>query len=179
MASVIRQNKLQKLDTFLFYKCNFICSKKIQQLSLWISKTGDGHAYFALGLLIWLTEPALGQAFFLTALLAFALELPVYLLLKNTVKRNRPFNILDNFTSYIAPSDKFSMPSGHTAAAFVFATVCSYFYPDYAVVLHAWAASVGLSRVLLGVHFPGDIVAGGLLGYSCAEIAVSLYQSGI
>ena len=94
MASVIRPNKLQRLDTFLFYKCNFICSKNVQKLSLWISKTGDGHAYFALGLLLWFTEPMLGQTFFLTALLAFAFELPIYLLLKNTVKRNRPFNIL-------------------------------------------------------------------------------------
>lgn len=178
MAGVIRQNKLQKIDTFLFYKCNFLSSEKIKQSSYWLSKTGDGYAYVALGILIWTIESSLGQMFVLTAILAFAFELPIYLLLKNTVKRNRPFNTLENFSSYIAPSDKFSMPSGHTAAAFVFATVCSHFYPDYASVLLIWAAGIGLSRVLLGVHFPGDIAAGGLLGYSCAEMAIAISKTG-
>lgn len=178
MAGVIRQNKLQKIDTFLFYKCNFLSSEKIKQASYWLSKTGDGYAYAALGLLIWAVEPVVGQIFFLTALLAFAFELPIYLLLKNTFKRNRPFNILENFSSYIAPSDKFSMPSGHTAAAFVFATVCAHFYPDYTPILLAWACGIGLSRVLLGVHFPGDVIAGCLLGCACAELAITLSQTG-
>jgi len=177
MTDVIRQNKLQQLDTFLFYKCNFFSSQKTKQTCYWVSKTGDGYAYFALGLLIWMLEPKAGQLFFFTALLGFAFEVPVYLLLKNTFKRNRPFNILENFSSYIAPSDKFSMPSGHTAAAFVFVTICSHFYPDYTSFLLAWASCIGLSRVLLGVHFPGDVIAGGLLGYSCAELAISLLHT--
>ena len=176
MAGAIKQSKLQKIDTFLFYKCNFLSSESIKQASYWISKTGDGHAYFIAGLLIWALEPNLGQAFFVTALIGFALELPIYLLLKNTFKRSRPFNSLENFSSYIAPSDKFSMPSGHTAAAFVFVTICSHFYPDYTSVLLAWASCIGISRVLLGVHFPGDVVAGGLLGYGCAALAITFAE---
>lgn len=179
MAGAIKGNKLQKIDTFLFYKCNFFSSEKMKRASYWVSKSGDGYAYLVIGLLIWAFEPVLGQLFFLTTLLGFAIEIPVYLIVKNTVKRNRPFNTLENFSSYISPSDKFSMPSGHTAAAFVFITICANFYPEHTPVLLAWACGVGLSRVLLGVHFPGDVIAGGLLGFSCAELAITLIQSGL
>ena len=179
MAGVIRPNKLQKIDTFLFYKCNFLSSDRIKQACYWISKSGDGYAYLALGLAIWAFEPLLGQVFFITAVLGFTIELPVYLILKNTVKRHRPFNILENFSSYISPSDKFSMPSGHTAAAFVFITVCNHFYPELLVLLVTWASLIGLSRVLLGVHFPGDVIAGGLLGYSSAQLAIAMVEAGM
>ena len=53
------------------------------------------------------------------ALLAFAFELPLYLLLKNLLKRQRPVGL----PVFITPSDRYSLPSGHTAAAFLMATV--------------------------------------------------------
>lgn len=179
MAVAMKGNKLQEIDTFLFHKCHFFSSNKLKQTSYWVSKTGDGYIYLVLGLFTWGFEPLLGQLFFFTALLGFAIEVPIYLVLKNTLKRNRPFHVLDNFSSYISPSDKFSMPSGHTAAAFLFVTICAHFYPVLTPILLAWACGVGLSRVLLGVHFPGDVIAGGLLGFSCAEFAITATQSGL
>ncbi|MBU2882578.1 phosphatase PAP2 family protein [Psychrosphaera sp. B3R10] len=174
MASVIRDGKLQQLDTFLFYKCHLLSNNPIKNLSVWVSRTGDGYLYFAIALLIlWAGTPH-GESFFYTALAAFAIEVPIYISLKNLVKRNRPFNKLQAFQSHIAPSDKFSMPSGHTAAAFVFASIVATYYPEFAVLAYCWASLIGLARVLLGVHFPGDILAGGLLGYGCAQAAFVL-----
>lgn len=175
MTSVIRDNKLQRLDTFLFYKCNVLSVNPVKNISVWVSKTGDGYFYFAIGLLLFLLEKNTGQSFFYTALIAFAIEVPIYIGLKNLVKRHRPFNKLDAFASHIAPSDKFSMPSGHTAAAFVFASVVSFFYPEFSQLVFAWAVLVGFARIFLGVHFPGDIIAGALLGFSSAELAISIY----
>jgi undecaprenyl-diphosphatase len=180
MANVLRtnsisENKLQRLDTFLFYKCLLLSKPNIGKASVWVSKTGDGYAYFAIAMLIYLFEPNIGQLFFFTALLGYAFEVPIYLGLKNLVKRHRPFDKLENFRSFIAPSDQFSMPSGHTAAAFVFATMVLHFYPQFTLLAFSWASLIGLSRVLLGVHFPGDIIAGALLGWSCAELAISIY----
>ena len=72
------------------------------------------------------------------------------------------------------PSDEFSMPSEHTAAAFVMASLTAYFYPDLSLFAYSWASLIGLSRVILGVHYPTDIAAGAILGLGCASIAQSL-----
>jgi membrane-associated phospholipid phosphatase len=65
-----------------------------------------------------------------------------------------------------------SMPSGHTASAFAFATAVGQVLPRDALALRALAAAVGYSRVHTGVHYPGDVVLGALLGSSCAQLTV-------
>ena len=65
-----------------------------------------------------------------------------------------------------------SMPSGHTASAFAFATAVGQVLPRDALALRALAAAVGYSRVHTGVHYPGDVVLGALLGSSCDQLTV-------
>ena len=105
-------------------------------------------------------------------LLAFAAELPLYLLLKNALKRQRPAGL----PVFITPSDRYSLPSGHTAAAFLMATVVAASFPLWAPLLFVWAALVGASRLLLGVHYLSDLVAGALLGGGCALWALGWSQ---
>lgn len=174
MANGVALEKLQRLDTILFFKLNHLFNQRAKQASIWVSRTGDGYLYFLIGALLFGLEPAVGASFFFSTLIAFGFELPCYLLLKQLFKRNRPFNKLANFTAHIAPSDKFSMPSGHTAAAFLFAFMVLHFYPVFAFLAFVWASLVGMARVVLGVHYPGDIVAGMLLGYSSSQLALVL-----
>jgi undecaprenyl-diphosphatase len=70
------------------------------------------------------------------------------------------------------PSSR-SMPSGHTAAAVAFASGASRAAPGLALPLHALAALVGYSRVHTGVHYPGDVVAGAVLGAVLGELTTS------
>jgi membrane-associated phospholipid phosphatase len=63
-----------------------------------------------------------------------------------------------------------SFPSGHTAAAVAFAAGVSRVLPAAAVPLRSLAAVVGYSRVHTGVHYPGDVVAGALLGAMIADV---------
>ena len=65
-----------------------------------------------------------------------------------------------------------SLPSGHTASASAFATAVGHVLPRDAVALRALAAAVGYSRVHTGVHYPGDVLLGALLGTSCAQLTV-------
>lgn len=129
-----------------------------------ISHTGDGYLHLLLPLMIMWIEPQQGLDFLLLVLTAFSVERPLYFILKNTLKRRRPPAVIPYFLSLVKPSDQFSFPSGHTMAAFLLAGLATIYFGSSASLLYVWAGAVGISRVILGVHFPTDIVAGACIG---------------
>lgn len=139
-----------------------------------LSHSGDGHLYFATGLLLALYGGSTGFDFFAAGIAAFAFELPLYIALKKRFRRHRPFAVVNGANALIVPSDKFSLPSGHTTAAFVMATLVLGFFPAFAAFAYGLAVLIGLSRVVLGVHYPSDILAGAVLGILCASLTLSL-----
>jgi membrane-associated phospholipid phosphatase len=70
-----------------------------------------------------------------------------------------------------------SFPSGHTAAAVAFAIGAGRELPHARLPLEALAALVGYSRVHTGVHYPGDVLAGALLGATIAEVVAGALHS--
>ena len=90
----------------------------------------------------------------------------VNLALKTTVDRSRP----DRVTAEVAQSRHVRMPrstsfpSGHSASAFAFAAAVGDVLVPASVPVHALAAGVAYSRVHTGVHYPGDVVVGSLVG---------------
>jgi undecaprenyl-diphosphatase len=76
------------------------------------------------------------------------------------------------------PPDQFSFPSGHAITAFGIAVALGWFYPELFACLLFVAASIAVSRIILGMHFLSDVIAGSflgcLLGYSCVHILTRL-----
>jgi undecaprenyl-diphosphatase len=138
-----------------------------------ISRTADGFCYPLLALALLAADPATGRAFLAAAVAAFAIELPVYTLVKRSVKRDRPCDRLAGVEGRITPGDRFSFPSGHTAAAFLMATLLGNTYPVLFPIAGAWALAVGVARIYLGVHYPTDVVAGMLLGALSALVGIA------
>lgn len=129
-----------------------------------LSRSGDGYLQILLPFTIFLFDANNGNEFLSLACLAFAIERSLYFVLKNTLKRRRPPEVIPYFFSIVTPSDQFSFPSGHTMAAFLLAGLCSAYFGSIAYPLYIWACAIGASRVILGVHFPTDIIAGAALG---------------
>ena len=145
------------------------------QLAKQISRSGDGliQVLLPLGLFALSVDDSL--LFLKMVITAFLIERPLYWLLKNTLKRHRPPESIPDFQAVITASDKFSFPSGHTAAAFLLATLALLTYGMTAWILLPWALCVGASRVVLGVHVPGDILAGATLGTVIGFFTASLF----
>ncbi|MBP8173775.1 MAG: phosphatase PAP2 family protein [Aeromonadaceae bacterium] len=162
-------DQITRLDVWVSRLCLSHGYNHIQaRISRLVSRTGDGPLYLLLALLLAWLDGERGMGFLRAGLTVFALELPLYLLLKNYIKRERPSGL----PVFIRPSDRYSLPSGHTAAAFVMASLVAIHYPSMAPLAFVWAAVIGASRLLLGVHFLTDLIAGALLGSGCTLLVL-------
>ncbi|MEW2559908.1 phosphatase PAP2 family protein [Streptomyces griseorubiginosus] len=97
------------------------------------------------------------------------------LLGKRLVRRPRPHRAVDSpFPGRHVPMPQSaSFPSGHTASAVAFAAAVGPALPVVTVPLGLLACAVGYSRIHTGVHYPGDVVAGAVLGTGAAAVVLA------
>ena len=97
-------------------------------------------------------------------------------ILKPFFERIRPSHLnLEEVNLLISKGGKWSMPSNHAANIFSLAMVLSYFYKKYKPLLFLIAILISFSRVYVGVHFPGDIIAGGCIGFFISSSLIILW----
>jgi undecaprenyl-diphosphatase len=87
-----------------------------------------------------------------------------YAMVKRGTSRPRPYETLREIAAHARALDAFSFPSGHTLHAVAFALVAGAYYPRLVPILAGFALLTGLSRVMLGLHYPSDVLAGAALG---------------
>ncbi|MGD0403798.1 MAG: phosphatase PAP2 family protein [Candidatus Acidiferrales bacterium] len=128
------------------------------------TRLGDGWLWYALGMILVLYGgdhrfQAIGAG-----ASAAAVGILLFRTLKRTSRRQRPCEIEPHCWSLILPPDKYSFPSGHSITAFALALSIGLFYPDLQGCLLAVAFLIATSRIILGMHFLSDVLAGSAIG---------------
>jgi undecaprenyl-diphosphatase len=138
------------------------------------SRLGDGVIWYALMLALPFLFPERGFKVALVMLATGAAGLALYKILKRTFVRERPFIRHAGISLAGAPLDRYSFPSGHTLHAVAFTWQAVAAFPETAFVLVPLAAAVAASRVVLGLHYPTDVLVGALIGATSGAIGAAL-----
>lgn len=139
-----------------------------------VSRLGDGLFWYAVMVAILLCDGAAGLFASLHMMAAGLAGTAIYKIIKGQASRPRPFEISLSILPGMPPLDRFSFPSGHTLHAVVFTVVALAYYPMLAWLLIPFTLLVATSRLVLGLHYPTDVLAGGALGALIASLSFLL-----
>lgn len=160
-------NQLLYWDTHLCIRINRYSSHQwIAQSFKIISRLGDGWFWYAMLML----AAVLGGFAVVPAVLATIgtslLGVVIYKLLKVKTVRPRPYQVHQVIVLGERPLDVFSFPSGHTLQAVLFTSALGVIVPAMLWVMLPFAVLVAISRMVLGLHYPTDVLIGAGLGYA-------------
>ena len=168
-----RLGPLQAVDTFVFLQINQLPHGKLSDRFLTrlssMMTSGTGWLLFLLLATLvdrqrgWKATRAVAPALWLATA---TVEHPI----KKWFRRRRPFISLIEAIIVGRKPGSYSFPSGHSAAAFAGALLLAREYPAGARGFFGLASLVAFSRIYLGVHYPGDVLSGSLLGMVLAKI---------
>ncbi|MFN4262350.1 MAG: phosphatase PAP2 family protein [Thioalkalivibrionaceae bacterium] len=137
-----------------------------------VSRLGDGVFWYVLMVLLPFIYGWPGGVAAIHMAIVGLISLPLYKALKASTTRCRPCNRSDTLTRSVAPLDEFSFPSGHTMHAVGFTVVLLHYFPVWAWLVVPFALMVAASRLVLGLHYPSDVVVGAGIGFSVAYLSL-------
>lgn len=136
------------------------------------SRLGDGVLWYALLSILPFLYGLKGLWVSLITLCSCYLCMNFYSIIKSFFVRERPFVTHKSITPYSFPLDRYSLPSGHCMSAAHCAVIIGYLLPEWKIFLAAVFVGIALSRMILGLHYPSDVVLGTLLGGLTAFITL-------
>lgn len=138
-----------------------------------VSRLGDGVFWY----LLMLSMPLTGSGGWFQLLVMATAGITgtlTYKLTKCTTARVRPCEGNATLHLTIAPLDRFSFPSGHTLHAVCFTILATAYLPVLGIFLIPFTVLVALSRLVLGLHYPSDVLAGAAIGTCVAGTALMI-----
>lgn len=141
-----------------------------------ISRLGDGWFWYAMMLGAFIVEGWEAVVPLITVILVSCLGLAIYKVLKVKTVRPRPYQVHQVIVLGERPLDVFSFPSGHTLQAVLFTATLGSYFPELLPIMLPFALLVALSRMVLGLHYPTDVLVGGAIGYGLSLWAPNVYH---
>ncbi len=139
------------------------------------TRGGDGWLWYALGIVLYFYGGPHRFAAIGAAGSAAAAGIFLFRALKKTSHRQRPCDIEPHCWSSVLPPDRYSFPSGHSITAFAVAVSIGLFYPELMASLLTAAILIAASRIILGMHFLSDVVAGSAIGVVLATAVFHVF----
>jgi undecaprenyl-diphosphatase len=147
-------------------------SRSLLALCRITSRLADGVLWYILILALPFAAGRAGSLCAINMICAGVVSLLIYLVLKRTCGRVRPYEACPDIRLCGKVLDKFSFPSGHTLHSVGFSLVLVYHFPMWSLALVPFTLIVALSRIVLGLHYPSDVLGGALLGAVIGLISV-------
>lgn len=168
---------LQRIDLVEYRLCRSlnqaVASRALRRVFQLASRLGDGMIWYALVFALPLIYGHRALRPSLIMIVTGVVGLLLYKLLKHKLHRERPYIRHAGITLAMPPLDRYSFPSGHTLHAVSFTIQAVSFFPELAWVLVPLASLIAASRVVLGLHYPTDVLAGAGIGVALAEVGLA------
>ena len=147
----------------------------VRRLFQVVSRLGDGAIWYALLLAMPLWRGRAGVRPAIMMALIGIIGIALYKLLPGqTLVRERPFITHSGISLHGAPLDRYSFPSGHTLHAVAFTWQAVGHFPQLGWVLVPFTTLVAASRVVLGLHYPTDVLVGAAIGGLLGSLGLAL-----
>ena len=172
MAAVI--DYLDNLEIGICLKINQLGrSESVRVFFAAVSRLGDWGYWAAMGIvLLALRGPDAIPAVLHIGITA-AMGVGIYKVLKTCLVRERPYVYNGTIQLGTAPLDRYSFPSGHTLHAVALSIMIVHVEPSLLLVCAPFALLVALSRIVLGLHYPSDVVVGAGIGALLASLSIA------
>jgi undecaprenyl-diphosphatase len=159
---------LQRINDYDVALC-ILCNRQSRHLFIRrffrvISRLGDGLFWYALMCVLLLVFQGEALPAVLHMLAAALTGTLTYKFIKGKTHRPRPFNVYPVIVCAGHTLDQFSFPSGHTLHAVSFSLIAVFYFPALIWLVLPYTLLVALSRPILGLHYPSDVLAGAVLG---------------
>lgn len=170
-----KNTKIKMLDLDLkgcLYLNNLSHTQSVAIFFKAVSRLGDGGFWYAMLALIWLQMGLRYAVQIIYVVIAGSLGTAIYKFLKHKTVRPRPYQVHQVIIMGERPLDHFSFPSGHTLHAVMATIVFGYIQPLLLFIMLPFTVLVALSRMVLGLHYPSDVIVGALIGASVASLII-------